>query len=67
MSAMLGRVFALSDFSEQAEFINAIGAVMRTWREPAAAEMQCFRIADKLDHNGREFIRRMFENMEPKP
>jgi hypothetical protein len=64
---MLGRVFALSDFSEQAQFLNEIGKVMRTWRDPAAAEMQCFRIADKLDSNGREFIRRMYENMEPKP
>jgi hypothetical protein len=64
---MLGRVFALSDFSEQAEFLNEIGKVMKTWREPAATDMQCYRIADKLDQNGRDFIRRMFENMEPKP
>ena len=64
MSAVLGRVFALSTDDEQAEFLNAVGAVMRTWREPAAAEMQCFRISDRLNDAGREFLRRLYETIE---
>lgn len=63
MSEMLGRVYALSDAKEQAEFLNEVGRVMRTWKEPAAMEMQLFRIGDSLNEHGRQFVRRLFENI----
>lgn len=64
MSEMLARVFALSDYAEQAEFLNEAGRVMRGWKEPAAMEMQVYRITDKLNESGRELVRRLFENIK---
>lgn len=66
MSEMLGRVFALSSDKEQAEFLNEVGRVMRQWKEPAAMEMQVFRICDHLNESGRILVRKLFENLENK-
>jgi hypothetical protein len=55
---VLGKVFALLDDSEQADFLNSTG---RNLRRVCSGDMdgQLCRIVDKLDGDGRDFIERL--------
>jgi len=66
---MLGRVFALSTDEEQAAFLNVVGRVMKGWdriTDGSGYDMQIYRIANRLDMNGREFVRRLATYAEEK-
>jgi hypothetical protein len=61
---MLGKVFALCTDEEQAQFINEAGKALRrvcTLADGAGEDMQLMRIADRLDMNGKRFIKRLAE------
>jgi hypothetical protein len=61
--SMLGKVFALSDAEEQAEFLNVaartLKAVCRV--HDGYEDMQMCRIAEYLDGDGRRFIKDLAE------
>jgi hypothetical protein len=57
---MLGKVFALCDADEQAAFLNEAGrALSVVCVDDDKADMQLLRIGDRLDDNGRWFIRQL--------
>lgn len=69
---MLGRVFALSDAEEQAEFLNEAGRTLRASCRltDGSEEMQYCRIHDHLDADGKNMVRRLFafiDALESKP
>jgi len=55
---LLGQVFALADYREQALFLNTAGKTLRRTCESAAyVEIQLCRIADELDDHGASWSR----------
>lgn len=64
---MLSRVFALCTDEEQAAFLNEAGRALRIACRTVTAgeEMQLFRIADHLDSDGKRFIQKLWENIQP--
>lgn len=64
---MLGKVFALCTDEEQALFLNEAGLRFHLACRSVVAgeEMQLWRISEKLNDNGRRFIKRLAEMLEP--
>jgi len=55
--SIMAQVFALSNDEVQAEFLNTIDCTARrTWKD---YDLQLCRIADKLNHDGREMVKRL--------
>lgn len=54
---LLGQVFAMAYDEVQARFLNTVGrTARRTWKD---YELQCCRVADRLDRDGKEFVKRL--------
>lgn len=54
---LLGQVFALADYRDQANFLNVVGkTINRTCESGAYRDIQLCRIADELDDHGRKLI-----------
>lgn len=62
-SGLLGRVFALADAEEQAAFLNVAGRTLRTVCRvhDGREDMQIMRIVDRLDPDGKRFVRELAE------
>ena len=57
--SILAQVFALSSDEAQAAFLNTVGCTARrTWRD---FDLQLCRVADRLNRDGKEFVKRLAE------
>ena len=59
----MGRLLAIAPADEQAEMLNAVGEMMAK-SFPEGREMQMCYISDKLDNNGKAFIRDLARFLE---
>lgn len=59
MEDTFARLFALADAEEQARVLNRAGLMWNQVMENVHGDIQASRIAEKLDVNGRELIRKI--------
>ena len=59
MEDTFARLFALADADEQARVLNKAGLMWNQVMESVHGDIQASRIAEKLDSNGRELIRKI--------
>lgn len=65
---LLGQVFALADYREQAHLLNVAGKTLyRVHDSVAYADLQLCRIADELDVHGRDLVTRLASFLEKAP
>lgn len=65
---LLGQVFALADYREQALFLNVAGKTLKRVCESSAyVDIQLCRLADELDEHGRDLVRRLASMLDVKP